>query len=265
MADWRPAACLPVFHRQLAAEHPAARPPATDPDSWGLKGDGAHDSTSDHAPHDFPEWGRNIVTAADVPHAPKLGLDLGPIMESLRLSHDDRIKYVIFDGRIFSSYAIGSRRAWEWGPYGGKDQHRDHGHLSVVGDRRSDNTRPWQTGGAPPMTMTPTEHRWLGNAEAIAVAEGLGWPTVKVDFGDGVREYPNLRLADSNTLQQILREVQAPAPVGLSDADREAIGALLAGLVHDRVATLEAKIDLLLAGLGATGTILARLDPAHQA
>lgn len=147
---WRPARSLTTFHTQLQREHPAAAPPATPADAWGMKGDAAH-TTGDHVPHDFPGWGNEIVTACDTPHAPALGLDMGAVFEAVRRSRDDRVKYMIFNDRICSSYATSARAAWEWGPYNpndpNRDRHRTHGHLSVVGDARSDNQRPWATAG----------------------------------------------------------------------------------------------------------------------
>jgi hypothetical protein len=143
---WRSAKSLTVFHGQLKAAHPRAAPPVTSPKAWGTIADTRHESTSDHAPHDFPGWGNDIVTAADWPHAPTLGLDAGQVAEALRVSHDPRIKYVIFGGRMFSSYPAHGYPAWTWRPYSGTDKHLTHGHLSAVGDPRADDTRPWAIG-----------------------------------------------------------------------------------------------------------------------
>ena len=147
---WRPARSLTVLHTQLKASTRAA-PPATGPDSWGLIGDAAHDPTSDHAPKDFPGWGDDIVTACDFPNAPALGLDAHAVLDGIRRSRDNRVKYAISNDQIFSSYATSTRKAWEWGPYNPNDpnrnRHYDHGHLSVVGDARADDIRPWATIG----------------------------------------------------------------------------------------------------------------------
>lgn len=148
---WRAARSLLVLHQQLQAGAPRARPPAIEVDAWGLIGDAAHDPTSDHTPHDFPGWGSQIVTAADFPNAPALGLDAHAVLNDLRLSKDPRIKYGISNGQIFSSYATSGYPAWVWRPYNPSngDKHFTHGHLSVVGDARADDTRPWDTIGAP--------------------------------------------------------------------------------------------------------------------
>jgi|SRR6185369_14027870 len=148
---WRPARSLPVFHAQLQHAVPAAAPPATPADAWGLIGDAAHDPTSDHAPKDFPGWGTDIVTAADFPNRPDLGLDAHAVLDDLRRARDNRVKYAISNGQIFSSYSVTGYPAWTWRPYhpSNGDYHYEHGHLSVVGDARADDTRPWPTIGAP--------------------------------------------------------------------------------------------------------------------
>lgn len=147
---WRTAHSIPVFHHQQRVAVPAAAPPATPVTQWGTIADPAHSSTSDHAPKDFPGWGNDIVTAADSPHRPDLGLDQGKVGEALRVSRDPRIKYFIFNRRIFSSYTSSSgRSAWAWGPYSGENPHTTHSHLSVVGDARADGQQAWQIGYKP--------------------------------------------------------------------------------------------------------------------
>lgn len=147
---WRPARSLTTLHRQLQRGAPRAAPPATGADEWGLIGDAAHDPTSDHAPHDFPGWGTQIVTAADFPNRPDLGLDAHQVLDDIRRSHDPRVKYAISNGQMFSSYPVTGYDAWTWRPYrGSTDMHYTHGHLSVVGDQRADGEQPWATIGAP--------------------------------------------------------------------------------------------------------------------
>jgi len=147
---WRPAASLPVWHRQLKAGSRAA-PPATAVDAWGMLGDAAHDPMSDHTPHDFPGWGNDIVTAADFPNRPDLGLDAHRVLDDIRRARDARAKYGISNGEIFSNHQVTENGhtypAWTWRPYGGSDRHFTHGHLSVVGDSRADGTQPWPTIG----------------------------------------------------------------------------------------------------------------------
>ncbi|MER7280428.1 hypothetical protein ABT369_38925 [Dactylosporangium sp. NPDC000244] len=138
------------MHQQLQAGAPRARPPGTGADEWGLIGDAAHDPTSDHSPHNFPSWGNQIVTAADFPNRPDLGLDAHRVLDDIRRSRDGRVKYGISNGQMFSSYAVAGYGPWTWRPYNPKngDRHFTHGHLSVVGDARADGTQPWQTIGS---------------------------------------------------------------------------------------------------------------------
>jgi hypothetical protein len=135
---WRVAHSIPVLFGQL---RPLA--PGTDPRSWGTKGDDNHSSTSDHAPKNFPGWGSQIVTAGDFPKAGQL--HPWHVLDAIRRSRDERVKYAIADRQMFSSYPARGYAAWEWRPYpnAANDPHTDHGHLSLVGDPRADNTRLW--------------------------------------------------------------------------------------------------------------------------
>lgn len=151
---WRTARSIPVLFDQLQRAAPAAAPHGSggiQASEWGTIGDAEHDPTSDHSPKDFPGWGQDIVTAGDFPNRPGLGLDAHARLDSIRRSHDTRVKYGISNDQIFSSYATASRAAWTWGPYNPNDPTRDrhltHGHLSVVGDARADGTQPWSIGG----------------------------------------------------------------------------------------------------------------------
>lgn len=145
---WRAAKSLTQLHKQLKPLAPGA-----DPKSFGLKGNAAHTSTSDHTPHDFPGWGNDIVTAADFPKAG----DLHPrqVLDSIRQSRDTRVKYGISEGEMFSSYPAHGFGAWTWRPYEGADGHFEHGHLSVVGDVRADDERAWAVGAHLPDNAYP--------------------------------------------------------------------------------------------------------------
>lgn len=116
--------------------------------SDGTKGDEAHAGrTSDHNPEHPPPAGNpdNQVDALDLTHDPASGADMGVLTEALRRSRDRRIRYVIFNRRIFSSYAVNGRKAWEWGPYDGSDPHTGHAHISV-NDQHHDETQDWEIG-----------------------------------------------------------------------------------------------------------------------
>lgn len=123
-----------------------SRPTASD----GSIGNAAHAArTSDHNP-----WvvlnGQAYVTARDFTNADMDG-DEGAwyddiaeiISEHLRATRDDRVKYVIWRARMFSSYATASTPAWQWRPYTGPNLHYKHCHVSVVADARLLDTRSW--------------------------------------------------------------------------------------------------------------------------
>jgi hypothetical protein len=96
--------------------------------SDGTIADDAHMAagTSDHIPN-----ADGIVTAFDITNDPKGGFDAGKFAEVLRISRDPRIKYVIFDRRIFSSLV----QPWIWREYKGANPHTKHVHVSVGGDQ----------------------------------------------------------------------------------------------------------------------------------
>lgn len=122
-ANWRLAASLKALRDSVNVLAPR-RSKLSD----GSIGDAAHATrASDHNPwvvHD----GQGIVTAIDVTHDPASGCDALQLAESLRLSRDPRIKYVIFDRRIFSA----TIQPWQWRPYGGANPHSHHLHISVA-------------------------------------------------------------------------------------------------------------------------------------
>lgn len=125
-----------------------AAAPGRKKDSDGIVGDLSHQArTSDHNPEHPPPSGNpdNQVDALDLTHDPAHGADMGVVTEAIRLSRDRRVRYVIFNRRIFSSYASNGRKAWEWGPYDGSDPHDKHAHVSV-NDEHHDETQDWKIG-----------------------------------------------------------------------------------------------------------------------
>lgn len=117
-------------------------------DSDGLVGDADHAArTSDHNPEEPAPAGNppRQVDAVDLTHDPANRADMGVVTEAIRRSRDRRVKYVIFNGRMFASYARIGRKAWEWGPYDGSDQHEGHAHVSV-NDEHHDETQDWEIG-----------------------------------------------------------------------------------------------------------------------
>lgn len=126
----------------------------------GTIGDTAHASrVSDHNPNSA-----GVVTAWDCTEDSKRGANMHNLAEALRASHDPRIKYVIWDHRMFSSYEYGDVRPFTWRPYTGIDPHTGHLHLSVSGEAGLyDDARKWRVFGddtKPPRRGWP--HRWRG-------------------------------------------------------------------------------------------------------
>lgn len=105
-------------------------------ESDGGIGDAAHASRlSDHNPW----YGPGIVTARDFTHDPDNGIDCRNLANWLTTSSDRRIKYVIWNRRIWD-------RSSGWQPYNGTNPHTKHLHLSVVASILCDDTRPWKLG-----------------------------------------------------------------------------------------------------------------------
>jgi lysozyme family protein len=117
----RIAKSLDVLRAQIDAKYPN-RSKLSD----GWIGDTAHRARpSDHNPN-----AAGVVTALDITHDPAHGVDTWALAEILRANKDPRIKYVISNGRIFSSVVS----PWQWRPYTGANKHAHHIHVSVMGD-----------------------------------------------------------------------------------------------------------------------------------
>lgn len=117
---WRTAKSIDVFRLQVNEEAPN-RSKTSD----GTVGDLAHSNRkSDHNPN-----ANGVVTAIDITHDPKGGMDCHKLAYALTQSGDPRIKYIIWHGRITEK---GNIRKWK--PYQGPNPHNHHLHLSVSSD-----------------------------------------------------------------------------------------------------------------------------------
>lgn len=173
---WRLAKSLVVLRDELND-----RWPNRDKSSDGTIGDSAHRaSASDHN-----ENSQGDVCALDV----DTDLDgtndsndpeMDALVEHVRLNPHPTLKYVIYRGRMFSSYAAHGFAPFEWRPYAG-DSHVSHPHFSVGQglDGRSapgtyDDTSPWlatfetAAGGTQPQEddLTPEQSKMLEDASA---------------------------------------------------------------------------------------------------
>lgn len=150
---WRLAASLTTLRNQINAQAPK-RNKASD----GTIGDAAHQksgSASDHNP-----WLRDgktgVVSALDVTHDPRNGVDTYSLAEHLRQQRDNRIKYVISNYRIFSATVS----PWTWRKYTGSHPHHTHIHVSVVSTKSGyDNASDWNLnlGGSGGAEVRPPE------------------------------------------------------------------------------------------------------------
>jgi peptidoglycan hydrolase-like protein with peptidoglycan-binding domain len=201
--DWR----TPPSITQLGQQIDAVGGRATAAD--GTCASKNHDKvspSSDHRPK--PYSGPGIVRGIDATCTTAQG---NRWTEAIRKSKDPRVKYVIFNGRIFSSYPSGGRGAWAWGKYTGSNPHAKHIHVSTV-STQDQNKSAWRIGEAtgpipqplppkPPsggitLTITRTQIK-EGSKTAlggdVAIAQGLlhawgyGSTVGKVDgiFGNG--------------------------------------------------------------------------------
>jgi hypothetical protein len=176
VGPWRVVNSLTTLRLQLDAAFPG-RSHASD----GTIADDAHSTTSDHYPHRYAVLGSTpVVTAFDGTHDPAHGCYNRRVCEAIRVSRDPRVKYVISNGELYSSYSTSSRRAWEWGPYtGSSDPHRTHFHISVLPTALADSTAPWAIGVE---DMTPEQDLRLKQVAAVVRADRTLWAADRAAF-----------------------------------------------------------------------------------
>jgi hypothetical protein len=152
---WRGAKSLLKLRDQVNIRHPHRKKHAD-----GLVGDASHQSrASDHNPW-VKDGSTGVVTALDLTHDPASGFDSYVFAESLRQARDPRVKYVISNGRIFSS----TTSPWVWRKYTGSNPHKSHCHISVLAEKKHyDHDGDWQfgAGGGVPVPPPPEEVRPL--------------------------------------------------------------------------------------------------------
>ena len=83
-----------------------------------------------------PTSDHNTGYAVDLTHDPKRGIDCAEIFQKLK--EDERVKYLIFKGKIWSREraAEGDRE------YTGSNKHNKHLHISI-NDGTGKDTSPW--------------------------------------------------------------------------------------------------------------------------
>lgn len=171
---WRNSRATMKLRDELNAIFPA-RSKASD----GTIGDAAHATrTSDHNPWVPDPAGivDGVVTAIDLTDDDKVGADMAKVVKYLtQVSRDPRIKYIIHEGRIYSSYPANGAPAWAARAYGGPNGHFKHIHVSVNEEpHHFDSAADWglakafETPAAPkpparpviPTTPAPAAENW---------------------------------------------------------------------------------------------------------
>lgn len=163
---WTLAPCLVVLGQQISVLHPRGHP------ADGTVASRAHDAanpSSDHRPK--PYSGSGIVRALDA--GENTEDDAYNMAESIRLSRDPRISYVIHEGRLFSSYTSSTGvPPFVWRPYRGAP-HTNHLHVSTLAAYDND-VRPWSI--TLEDDMTPDQYRTLLREELDRRTDGRAGP-----------------------------------------------------------------------------------------
>lgn len=143
---WRDAKAIDRLQAQINERFPN-RSIASD----GTIGDESHRSrNSDHNAWIRGRDGKWIVSALDITHDPKHGLDCHVLAQQLIDSRDPRIKYIIWNRRIISGRD--GPAPWQWRTYLGHS-HSHHMHLSVEDtEERYDDASDWK------FRLAPTTH-----------------------------------------------------------------------------------------------------------
>lgn len=141
------------------------------PDNHPLDGTSAsssHATNSDHYPDDG-----GVVRAIDVGEL--IEGQGSTLFEELRASKDPRLKYVIHEAELFSSYVgPNGEPPWEPRPYRGGSEHLSHVHVSVWAAADTDGS-PWEL-RLETDTMTPDQEAKLDAAlSAIAAVPAEVW------------------------------------------------------------------------------------------
>lgn len=182
--SWQTVPAITTLGRQIEQVRPG--PPTYPVD--GTVASRRHDQmspTSDHRPD----------ADGDV-HAIDFGGPTGWIaetVEAIRVSEDVRLRYVIFDGRMYSVYPKSGYDPFEWRPYLGPSPHRTHAHLSVRRDPEFANIDdPWILEEDLPQ-FTEEEAEQLRNLVAGLTAKdssGWGFATNGVELIRKERRFP---------------------------------------------------------------------------
>ena len=142
ISQWRVGKCLLALKKQIDDIAPR-RNKASDGTIGDTRHCGSPNPKSDHCPK-VRDGTIGVVTAMDITHDPNGGCDANTIAESIRADRDSRVKYVIWNRRIFASQSVNGKEAWTWRTYVGSNPHTKHVHVSVNADKASvDSQEAW--------------------------------------------------------------------------------------------------------------------------
>lgn len=161
---WGWKVCEPV--KAIGQQVEAAWPERQPADGTLAGGSHAKWPASDHGKDP-----NGIVRAIDIGQHDDAELD--DFCEQLRLARDPRLRYLINDRKMFSSYPRHGYPAWTWRPYTGTNPHSGHAHLSMERDPAVDQD------GRPFAVTFPGE-------------EDPDMPLLPVEYGHGFAEPENL-------------------------------------------------------------------------
>lgn len=162
--NWRVAKSLLQLRRQVDK-----MAPNRSKQSDGTIGDTSHKSRrSDHN-----AWvDGNVVTALDITHDPRHGMDCNVLADQLVYSGDDRIKYIIWNRRIWNP-----RISPSWRSYRGSNPHTKHLHVSVHSDEALyDEEAQWIVSDqgkqdVPNVKVYPIVKLWSQDADSVALVK----------------------------------------------------------------------------------------------
>lgn len=169
MSDWILVPCLVTLRGEFNAVNPTR-----DKGADGSIGDSAHTSASDHTPdedsdilRDHDADSKNEVHALDIdssgpwPDAGWFNRAILAIVERHRTGADNRLQYVIWNGRIASR-----SWGWTWRAYSGADPHTNHAHFSSrYTTAQESDTRPFGVASKGLADMDLDELLWEKGSE----------------------------------------------------------------------------------------------------
>jgi hypothetical protein len=200
---WRAMDSLLVLRDQVNVIAPN-RSTASD----GLVGDANHETTSGHFPHKVPGVGDEIVTAWDCTNDPDHNCNSRALAETIRQHRDKRIRYVISNRQMFSSYATSSYAAWTWRPYSATpDPHVNHAHIQVLDAVVSDTNTPWNLEGFDDaMTDAQAYIQHVMNYRIDAIIKNKLSYTIPAFTGPNGGKWP--AITETNLLATKLQEIE---------------------------------------------------------